>query len=127
MKLFVDTNVFLDVWFGREGSEAAGAILEKISKGIYEGVVADITLLNIGYVAKNRQLVHEFIQKISDDFLVIGADNSVFQEALAMGNPDLEDNVQAVLAKKAECDVVLTRDLGFPYAGVAVVGYETFQ
>lgn len=118
MKLFVDTNIFLDVWFAREGLEEAKMVLDQVSTGLHEGVVADITLLNIDYVAKNHQLVRLFLKKITDHFQVVGADGNLFYDALEMKNPDLEDNVQALLAKKTHCDVIVTSDTEFPDIGI---------
>ena len=52
MRVFVDTNVFLDVILKREGFEGSLIVLNAIEKGIFDGVVLDITILNIDYIEK---------------------------------------------------------------------------
>ena len=50
MKLFLDTNIFMDMLFERENCISAKQIIQLIQDGIHDGYVADITLLNIDYV-----------------------------------------------------------------------------
>ncbi len=127
MKLFLDTNIFMDMLFERQQGHYAKQIIQLIQNGIHEGVVADITLLNIDYVAKKQnQQIRQFLYFIESNFAIIGADNRDMYHALELDNHDLEDNVQAMLAKKTACDLIISNDKSFIQNSLAVLGAESF-
>ena len=69
MRVFVDTNVFLDVILKREGFEESLIVLNAIEKGIFDGVVLDITILNIDYIAKKQVAnIREFLGFVNSVF-----------------------------------------------------------
>ena len=57
--------------------------------------------------------IKEFIKLLSDTFEIVGADNEIIQEALLLENDDFEDNVQYIVARDLECDVIITNDKDF--------------
>ncbi len=114
MRIFVDTNIFLDIVFKREEVSAAKRIFTLIESGLFSAYVADITLINIAYIASKQNVdVKSFLHYITRRFTVLGADNSVFEEALQLDNHDFEDNVQLILALKAQCQIIITNDKTF--------------
>ena len=122
MKIFIDTNVFLDVILNRENVQASTQILNSCHQKIFDGVVADITLLNIDYIAsKQTKDISAFLQIINDSFTVVGADNKVFELAFNIDNKDLEDSVQYVCASMQKCDVIVSNDKGFYRGDIEVL------
>ena len=122
MKIFIDTNIFLDVILNRENVQASTQILNSCHQKLFDGYVADITLLNIDYVAsKQTKNIRAFLQIINDSFTVVGADNKIFDLALNIDNKDLEDSVQYVCASIQKCDVIVSNDNGFYSAEVEVL------
>ncbi len=114
MKIFIDTNVFLDLLLKRELYNEALEILDGVANGRWSGYVLDITVLNIDYVAKKQMKnIQEFIQLLSGTFTIVGADNAVIEEALSLENSDFEDSVQYIVAKNLACDVIVTNDKNF--------------
>ncbi len=114
MKIFIDTNVFLDLLLKRELYNEALEILDGVANGRWSGYVLDITVLNIDYVAKKQMKnIQEFIQLLSGTFTIVGADNAVIEEALSLENNDFEDSVQYIVAKNLACDVIVTNDKDF--------------
>jgi len=119
--------IFLDLLFERDNSQYAKQIIQLIQKGVHEGYVADITLLNIDYIAKKQgQEIRKFLYFIERYFVIIGADNKDMLIALKLGNSDLEDNVQAILAKKSTCDLIVSNDKNFIQNSLSVLGAELF-
>ncbi len=55
MKLFLETNLFMDLLFDRKNAGSAKQIIHSVQTKTLEGIVADITLLNIDYVAKKTR------------------------------------------------------------------------
>jgi len=114
MKIFIDTNVFLDLLLKRELYNEALEILDGVANGRWSGYVLNITVLNIDYVAKKQMKnIQEFIQLLSGTLTIVGADNAVIEEALSLENSDFEDSVQYIVAKTLACDVIVTNDKNF--------------
>ena len=127
MKLFVDTNIFLDVLLERENYTYSLKVLNSCANDIFEGVIADITLLNIDYIArKQTNNIQDFLEIVNDNFNVIGADNKMFKEAFEIDNLDLEDNIQYLCAKNSECNVIVTNDKLFYQGEVDILSSQEF-
>lgn len=127
MKIFVDTNIFLDLMLKRENFDKALLIFNAIEKRVLEGVIADISILNIDYVAKKQiKDIRDFLKAINLFFEVAGATNLLIDEALAIENSDLEDNLQYLLAKKYKCEAIVTNDKTFYSKDIQTLGSEEF-
>lgn len=127
MKLFLDTNIFMDMLFEREHGIYAKQIIQLIQNGKHDGCVADITLLNIDYIAKKqRKDVRHFLYFIEKNFVVVGADNRDIYNALRLDNSDLEDNVQVMLAKKLACDLIISNDKNFVSGHLPILDGKLF-
>jgi len=127
MKVFLDTNIFLDFLLARKDKISATAILRTFDDELYDYFVADITLLNIDYIAKKQVLhVREFLCQINDRCCVICANNSSFKKALSNKNLDLEDNLQYYLALREGCDYIVTNDKNFLKEDIKIISSEDF-
>ena len=115
MKVFVDTNVLLDLMCQREGfSRAADAIFERCVEGAFDIVVSSLTLINANYTARRYgysrdELVNVF-KRLLHYVSISSVDADVFVKALYSGRPDLEDAVQYYSAKSVGVDCIITRD-----------------
>jgi len=104
LKIFIDTNIFLDVILNRKD-------------------VADITLLNIDYIAsKQTKNLRDFLEIINQSFTVVGVNNKMFDMALKIDNNDLEDAVQYVYAYTEQCSVIVSNDKKFYRGEIEVLG-----
>jgi predicted nucleic acid-binding protein len=114
MKIFIDTNIFLDLILKREKYNEALMIFDAVEQQLYEAVILDITILNIDYIAK-RQIkdIKEFLTLINNTFKVVGGSNKSILDALKINNNDLEDNLQYISAKDMKCDLIITNDKNF--------------
>lgn len=128
MKIFIDTNLFLDIILSRDGYDDAVQILNSCSNGMFEGYVSDITLLNIDYIAhKQVKNIEDFLKTIVSVFKVVGADNTTFDEAFKINNKDFEDSIQYVCAKENECEVIVSNDKHFYKGSVEVMDSSEFS
>lgn len=127
MKIFVDTNIFLDLVLKRDSFDKALLIFNAIEKKVFQGIIADITLLNIDYIAKKQVTdIREFLKLINTHFEIIGATNQIINEALNINNSDLEDNLQYVLAKKYKAELIISNDKNFYSKDIRVLSSEVF-
>ncbi len=89
----------------------------------YTGVIADITILNIYYVASKQAVnVKEFLDIVTDSFGILGSDNKIITLALELKNKDLEDNIQ----KKSGCDLIVSNDRNFYCGDIKVLSAKEF-
>ena len=58
--------------------------------------------------------------------MVVGVNNSLFQNALEIDNDDLEDSVQYVCAKKSGSKLIITDDKSFYKSDIETIGSEAF-
>ena len=127
MKVFIDTNIFLDLILKREGYKDAMKILNACAEKRFNGYVADITLLNIDYIASKQVTdIKKFIKTIIDVMEVVGADSHLFSRAIELDNSDLEDNVQYICAKENKCEVIVSNDKKFYRGEVEVLRSDEF-
>ncbi len=114
MKVFVDTNIFLDIALKRKNYQDALVLFKAAKAGLFAGYIADITIVNIDYIArKNMTDVRGFLGIIEENFSILGADNTIIQKALTLHNKDLEDNIQSLLAQQSLCELIITNDQSF--------------
>ena len=102
-------------------------IFNAIERRIFEGVILDITILNIDYIA-NKQIkdIKEFLNLINQKFDVIGASNKMIEEALKIDNRDLEDNLLYIAAIESSCELIITNDKNFYIKDLLVLTSNEF-
>jgi predicted nucleic acid-binding protein len=114
MKIFVDTNIFLDLILRRKNFHDALLIFNAVEKNLFSGMILDVTVLNIDYVAKKQvKDIKEFIRLINTNFNVAGVSNEMILQALEIQNNDFEDTLQYLSAKKHDCSCIITNDKSF--------------
>ena len=127
MKVFLDTNILLDLLLQREKCEEVMILLNSIERGVHEGVILDITLVNIDYIAGKQKVdVKEFLKLIVQNCKIVGANNELSMEALALDNNDFEDSLQYVCAKHERCEQIITHDKGFYLGDIDIVSSSEF-
>ncbi len=127
MKIFVDTNVFLDILFKRGNYNASLAIFKAVKNRVFEGLVADISIVNIAYISRKVDVdIRAYLSVIERSFSVMGADNSIVQDALILNNTDIEDNIQYFLALAGKCDCIVSNDKGFYVGDIEVLDNGEF-
>ena len=114
MKLFIDTNVVLDVlaqrepWFGD-----SARLLAHIEQGGATGHMAAHTLTTLhDLLARHlgQQKTAAVLIDLTTLLRVEPVDRQVLQQALALGWRDFEDAVQAVTAAQCQADYLVTRN-----------------
>jgi len=113
-KLFLDTNVVIDLLGEREPFYNSAAKLASLAdKNRIKLIVSALTYSTVYYILsrfENKKLVKEKIRK----FKVI-ADTSdltdrIIEKGLASKFNDFEDSLQYYCAVKSECNVLITRN-----------------
>lgn len=127
MKIFVDTNIFLDIAFERENASDGLVIFKAVKNQIFDGIIADITIINIDYISKKvNSNITAYLKSIEKSFKIVGADNNIINKALEIDNNDLEDNIQYLLAISYSCDYIITNDKRFYQGEIETMSSSSF-
>jgi predicted nucleic acid-binding protein len=114
MKVFVDTNVLLDVLARREPfySDAA-RIWSLAERGRIEALVSVISFNNVYYVvrrASNRKSAERSLRLMRGIFTPVPLSVQILNQAIDAGYADFEDAIQFHSAIHAAADCLITRD-----------------
>ena len=116
-KLFLDTNVILDLYIpGREGKEAARTLLDlrDASEDNIRLYLSFLSVANIAYVLRkhyDKARMKEIIRELFHFCDVLSMSDSSILDALDSPCPDFEDSLQLSCAEMKECDFLLTSNL----------------
>ena len=116
MRLFLDTNIVLDVLARREPwFRDSGAVLSLLESDGFEGVVAAHSITTLRYLC-SRALVSDQATLALLDLLklvsVAPLNQEMILKAIALGWPDFEDAIQMISAHDIGADYLVTRDRG---------------
>lgn len=110
MRIFIDTDVLLDVLLGREPhATASGNLLDWAEQHPRKAAVSWHGLANLHYLCTGG--TEDFIRELLV-FCEVPATGSVeMQQALDLGFKDLEDAMQTAAALKFNAQVIATRNI----------------
>ncbi|MCC5790332.1 MAG: PIN domain-containing protein [Opitutales bacterium] len=110
MRLFLDTDVLLDVLLGREEYyEASAAVLDWAEAHPGQCAVSWHGLANIHSLSKDG--AWDFIEELTDFCIIPGTGTAEMKRALELGFTDLEDAMQTSAALLFGAQVIVTRNL----------------
>lgn len=115
MKVFIDTNVFLDYIQKRpEGWREAEVLFYLAIHGDIELVVSDLTIANMRYITRKDISLQQFysvMKGLRPYYRIVPLGGSVVDRAYLMESRDFEDALQYYAAEQAGVDCVVTRNL----------------
>lgn len=113
-KVFLDTNIVLDLLLERPGYEFVANILQLHDDGKIDVCQSSLSLANIAFVIRkefSKSLLQPTIDQLCAISTVLPVSEDTFHKAVMMDGPDFEDIVQLVCASEAGCDYVITRNV----------------
>ncbi len=131
MKVFVDTNVMLDVLAKREPFYNDSVALWTLAEqGKIEGLISAISFTNIFYIVRklsNRKTALQTMAQLRDTFTPVACDAQVLNQAIDADFKDFEDAVQYFSACRAGALCIVSRNADhFPRAEPPVMGPAEF-
>lgn len=114
MRVFLDTNVLLDVYLKRAGEPGSARVIAACGEPWNQGFVAVHTLSNAFYLIerqRTRAEAWEFIRDVLAWAAVseIGTADAARTQQMGMG--DFEDALQIVAAEGCGAEVIVTRNI----------------
>lgn len=113
-RLLLDVNAVLDVLLNRRPhADAASRVWSAVERGRAEGLLSAHAVTTVHYLNSREvrpAVARETTTSLLSVFGVAAVDEAVIGEALALGWPDFEDAVAAAAARRARCQVIVTRN-----------------
>ena len=114
MRVFVDTNLFIDILLDRESFSQNAALIYKLCENnMLEGYVAPITINNIYYICRKTKHINEiksYLANISTIFTIATMNSESVKKANTYKINDYEDALQYVMAIQNRCEYLITRN-----------------
>lgn len=131
MKVFIDTNIFLDILCRREQFvDDALSIFDMAVDGRIELLISDLSIANIKYITRKELSVDEFygmLQTFRPVFTIVPVGADVVDRAVALHADDFEDALQYFSAIQAGADCLITRNIkDFRFAKIEVLDSKSF-
>lgn len=116
-KIFLDTNVILDLYIpGREGKAAARSLLDlkEVAGDDIRLYLSFLSIANIAYVLRkhyDKARLKEILRGLFHFCDVLPMSDISIMDALDASCPDFEDALQISCAEMKECDFLLSSNL----------------
>ena len=113
MKVFLDTNVLIDLADSRENASLAETILNLSRTGVIEACVSYLSYANINYIKRNtpRAERYSLIRQLRQGITVLPCDAQQLDTALSHKDVrDFEDLLQYQCALAAGCSIIVTNN-----------------
>ncbi len=131
MKVFVDTNVLLDVFQQRNPQyEASVSVWDMAERGQISGFVSVTSFNNIYYIVsrfRDKKHAGRTIKLLRGTFSPVPLDEQILNQAIDSKINDFEDAIQFFSAVHASADFIITRNVkDFPKSNIPVLTPEEF-
>lgn len=114
MRVFLDTNILIDIVLNRKPWVDAALVLLELSRQKRLPLVAsDISFVNLAYVLRKAMSPADMYSTMTDMLRymsVAAAGESIITEAVSLRWKDMEDCVQYLSARQAGADCVISRN-----------------
>jgi len=114
MKVFVDTNVLLDVLVKRKTFlDQSANVWTMAERGKIERFVAAISFTTIFYIVRkqrNHNIALRAMTQLRDIFTPVACDSQILNQAIDAAFKDFEDAVQYFSASRADAACIVSRN-----------------
>jgi len=112
MKVFLDTNILIDLAEKRTEAHQAAIILQLGEEGKIQLAASYLSFANMGYIwrAVPRHLRYERIRNACMGIEILPMDADQLYESLRYEVKDYEDMLQYQCAVAAGCDIIITNN-----------------
>ena len=114
MRVFLDTNVILDLIQRRVGYDDAALIMQKSENGEYSLYTSSLSMVNIAYILRKYyrgESLYHLLEELGDIIGVISVSSEAYHKALQSRALDFEDAIQLFSAIESDMDCIVTRNV----------------
>jgi len=129
-RVYCDTNVVLDLLDGRrEGHDEALRFLQTLVLQDSIPTISEDMLSTIYYIAPDKRKALLFFRQIRQDWHIVPFGGALIDEAIERAlesGADLEDILQCLAAREAECHAIVTNDETFYRCGTEILSPKEY-
>ena len=113
MRVFLDTNILIDLGEQRKNALYAEGILNLGENGAIHLCASYLSYANMGYIWRhmNREERYELIRDLCEGIEILPMDVKQLYAGLSRPVKDYEDMLQFQCAKAGGCDVIVTNNI----------------
>ena len=131
MRIFLDTNILLDVLLDRKPFCEPSSKLWRLAEcGRLEAVISAISFNNVFYIVRKyagKEAAQRTVEVMNVNFSVFPLTQDIISRAIAAKLPDFEDSIQFFSAVSSEVDYIITRNAkDFPQESIPVLSPAAF-
>lgn len=111
-RVFLDTNILLDLVQRRQHLNEAATILQYAYEGKIEVAASTLSFANIAYILRKlpQELFYQLMSRLSEDIPMLPLTPTDMRNAIGKPVKDFEDMLQYQCALAAGCDVIVTNN-----------------
>ena len=112
MKIFIDTNVFLDALLNGDKG-LSKKLIQHLEKQNIEISLSDISVINIAYIIRkdfSKNEITEIDNILLKKHIIVCASGKIIEDANNSKFKDFEDGVQYFCAKEIEADLIISNN-----------------
>ena len=112
MKIFIDTNVFLDALLNGDKG-LSKKLIQHLEKQNIEISLSDISVINIAYIIRkdfSKNEITEIDNILLKKHIIVCASEKIIEDANNSKFKDFEDGVQYFCAKEIEADLIISNN-----------------
>ena len=112
-KLFIDSDILIDLLAKRTYYEEALKLLSIITENKAKAYTTPLALANVNYIITkfgNKQKSRKALKTLRKNMSILTMDEKVFDKALDSSFPDFEDALQYFSAVNQDIDFIITRN-----------------
>ena len=113
MRVFIDTNVIIDLIQRRVGYDDAALILQKAENGEYSLFTSSLSMVNVAYILRKYyrgESLYHLLEELGEIIDVITVSSEAYHQALQSRASDFEDAIQLFSAIEGDMDCIVTRN-----------------
>ena len=114
MKLFLDTNILLDIVSHRSGETSARIILERCLGPMDRVCISYLSLADMSYILRKHYSTEDLrsiLRELSTNMKVLPGLDQHYYDSQKISGEDIEDCLQILCAEYEKCDVIITRNV----------------
>lgn len=113
MRVFLDTNVILDLIQKRDGCDDAAIIMQLSENGTISVFTSTLSMVNVAYILRKHyrgENLYHLLEELRGIIGVISVSDEAYQHAIQSRACDFEDAVQLFSAIEGDMDCIVTRN-----------------
>lgn len=111
-RIFVDTNVLVGAWAGKQADEKCLRYLFSLKgKRLYTSTLSIAQFVSIFEKKRSADEIRAQVKYLQTKFNLIGFIEKDIDDALIETSPDIEDSIQYTLSRKVRCQHFITNNI----------------